>query len=101
MTDYRERNNEEGVAVDKLTFRMSTIVALAVSCLLGAYASAQPYVVRDGRATSVIVLSTTAQGLNRYAAEELQKYIGQVTGVQPEIVDSTAVAEQPKDVALI
>ena len=101
MTHYRERNNEKGAAVDKLTFRMSTIVALVVSCLLGAYASAQPYVVRDGRATSVIVLSTTAQGLNRYAAEELQKYIGQVTGVQPEIVDSTAVAEQPKDVALI
>ena len=44
------------------------------------------YIVREGQARSVIVINTSAAGLYRLAAEEVQRYIGRLTGVEPPIV---------------
>jgi hypothetical protein len=76
-------------------------IALIVGLFFREHASAQSYVVKDGNAKSVIVLQDGAQGLYRHSAEELQKYIGQLTGVRPDIVGPKDVSGRPKDNALL
>src|SRR5207248_5439217 len=76
-------------------------LALCVGVFLSGHASAQTYVVRDGSAKSVIVLQNGAAELNRRSAEELQKYIGQLTGVRPDIISQRDISGRPKTDALI
>jgi tetratricopeptide (TPR) repeat protein len=76
-------------------------LALIIGSCLDAHVAAQTYLVRDGNARSVIVVGEGARGLCRYSAEELQKYIGQLTGVRPMIVAARDVSKQPKDSALL
>jgi hypothetical protein len=85
----------------KLGFSVRIVIALSVGLVLGGHASAQIYVVKDSSAKSVIVLQNGAQGLYRHSAEELQKYIGRLTGVRPEIVGPQDISGRPKDEALL
>lgn len=82
-------------------FLAGIAVAFSLSAFLSVHASAQTYVVEDGSAKSVIVLHDGARGLYRYSAEELQKYVGQLTGVRPEIISPQDIAQQPQDAGLL
>ena len=100
--DRVRRNNESGrLIASKLGFSVRIVIALSVGLVLGGHASAQIYVVKDSSAKSVIVLQNGAQGLYRHSAEELQKYIGRLTGVRPEIVGPQDISGRPKDEALL
>src|ERR1700682_6737492 len=90
--------NSKRSIVSKLCFLLRGLaIALIAGLFLGGHASAQSYVVKDGNVKSVIVLQDGAQGLYRHSAEELQKYIGQLTGVRPDIVGPRDVSGRPKD----
>jgi hypothetical protein len=49
----------------------------------------------------VIVVQEGARGLIRYSPEELQKYIGELTGVRPDIIGTRDISRRPKDEALL
>ena len=100
MADQR-RPVKDKVMAAQLRFLAAVVTALSLGLFLSGEASAQTYVVRDGSAKSVIVLQDGAQGLYRHAAEELQKYIGQLTGVRPDIVIPGEVSGRPKDEVLL
>ncbi len=87
--------------MSKLGFCVKVAIALSVGLFFGRHVSAQIYVVKDSSAKSVIVLQNGAQGLYRHSAEELQKYIGRLTGVRPEIVGSGDISGRPKDEVLL
>ena len=100
VADQRRPIDDKIMAV-QLRFFAAVVTALSLGLFLGGEASAQTYVVRDGNAKSVIVLQDGAQGLYRHAAEELQKYIGQLTGVRPDIVTPGEISGRPKDEVLL
>src|SRR5438105_15569565 len=96
MAYRRGRKHHEDLVNESLFLRFRVVVALSLCTFLGGHASAQTYVVRDGSAKSVIVLQNGAAGLNRRSAEELQKYIGQLTGVRPDIISQRDISGRPK-----
>lgn len=95
------RVKSERPIMSRLCLFLGVAVTICVGVVLDGRASAQAYVIKDGSAKSVIVLPEGAQGLYRHSAEELQKYLGQLTGVRPEIVAPQDIAKQPKEIALL
>ena len=75
--------------------------ALAVCLLFCHPVLAQHYLVSDARPQCTIVVQQSAGDLYRHAAVELQKNLGELTGVRPDIAEPTAIASLPKDQVLI
>src|SRR5580698_9522751 len=76
-------------------------MALIAGALFGGPASAQTYVVKDGTAKAAIVLEEGAPDLDRHSAEELQKYVGELTGAHLDIIAPREVSGRAKDEALL
>src|SRR5580704_11811338 len=76
------------------------IAGLIVGFLACRMAIAQPDTVRSGQAKAVIVAPQGAGGLSTLAVSELQKYIGMLAGVRPEIRDPAGIGGLPKDQVL-
>jgi hypothetical protein len=74
---------------------------LAVCLLFCQPVLAEHFLVSDGRPKCAIVVQPSAGDLSRHAAAEIQRYIGELTGVRPDIGEPTAIAGLPKDQALI
>lgn len=80
-------------------------IRIVIVLLLGLFTCrstvAQADIVREGQAKCAIIAPQGVGGLSALAASELQKYLGELTGARPEIVEPTAIAKLPKDQALI
>jgi hypothetical protein len=74
---------------------------LAVCLLCCQPAWAQHYLVSRERPKCTIVVQESAGNLYRHSATELQKYIGELTGVRPNIGEPTGIRDLPKDQVLI
>src|SRR6266446_4614605 len=90
----------QNLVLSKRRVEIKLIIGLVVGLLVCRSAVAQRDIVREGQAKSVIVAPHGIGGA-ALAANELQKYIGQLTGVRLEGIDREAVAKQGKDQVLL
>ena len=71
------------------------IGVLVCTCEASCLASATLALVENGRSAYRIVLNPQATDIDRRAAEELRKYIGEVTGARLPVIKATSVTEGP------
>ncbi|MBU63157.1 MAG: hypothetical protein CMI26_11725 [Opitutae bacterium] len=65
---------------------MNRIVTLTLALALPVIAGATPFIVKDGEARAEIVLAEDAPRSTRFAARDLQVYVGKMTGAKLAIV---------------
>jgi hypothetical protein len=85
----------------KLGEVVKIIIGVTSACLVCSPAVAQQYIVREGHVHSVIVARKDDGGLSSFAARELQKYVGELTGGLPNVVEPTFLPKLPKDEVVI
>jgi hypothetical protein len=101
VPDHRAHRDDERSTGGKFLFWARLVMALIAGVLFGGPASAQTYVVKDGTAKAAIVLEEGAPDLDRHSAEELQKYVGELTGAHLDIIAPREVSGRAKDEALL
>ena len=102
MPDHRAHRDYERSTGGKFLFCARWVMALSAGGLLGAHASAQTYVVKDGTAKAAIVLEEGAPDLDGVIPpRSCKKYVGELTGARLDIIAPREVSGRAKDEALL